>query len=109
MSICPSESRELTDRLHSIDTAKLQLLFCAGLSLATETHLIQGLVHHYFIWWSACLDITVGDLGRTGGTVPPKFEVGDGPCIRPPNILTHIVIGCEAEHELSKIRVCRSK
>src|SRR6218665_4144382 len=23
----------------------------------------------------------------TGGTVPPKFEVGDGPCIRPPNIL----------------------
>jgi len=22
----------------------------------------------------------------TGGTVPPKFEVGDGPCIGPPNI-----------------------
>src|SRR6218665_2121504 len=26
------------------------------------------------------------------GTVPPKFEVGDGPCIRPPNILRSIVL-----------------
>src|SRR6218665_2793145 len=25
-----------------------------------------------------------GDLGGTGGTVPQKFEVGDGPCIGPP-------------------------
>jgi len=26
-----------------------------------------------------------GDLGGTGGDGPPKkFEVGDGPCIRPP-------------------------
>jgi len=25
-----------------------------------------------------------GDLGGTGGTFPPKCEVGDGPCIGPP-------------------------
>ena len=25
-------------------------------------------------------------LRGTGGTVPPKFEVGNGPCIRSPNI-----------------------
>jgi len=35
-----------------------------------------------------------GDLGETGGTVPPKFEVGDGPCIRPPNISKSNFIGC---------------
>jgi len=34
-----------------------------------------------------------GDLEGTGGTVPPKFEVGDGPCIRPPNILRSILEG----------------
>src|SRR6218665_47313 len=28
-----------------------------------------------------------GDLGGTWGDGPPKLEVGDGPCIRPPNIL----------------------
>jgi len=34
-----------------------------------------------------------GDLGRTGGTVPQKFEVGDGSCICPPNISRSSVIG----------------
>ena len=33
-----------------------------------------------------------GDLGGTGGRSPSKFEVGDGPCIRPPNILRSIVL-----------------
>jgi len=33
---------------------------------------------------------------------PPKFEVGDGPCLRPPKILRSTVIGCEAKHELTK-------
>jgi len=30
------------------------------------------------------LDLTRG--GELGGDGPPKFEVGDGPCIRTPNI-----------------------
>src|SRR6218665_390435 len=30
----------------------------------------------------------------TGGTVPQKFEVGDGPCIGSPNILRSSVVGC---------------
>jgi len=36
------------------------------------------------------------------GTALPKFEVGDGPCIRLPNILRSTVIGCEANYELTK-------
>jgi len=30
--------------------------------------------------------------------------VGDGPCIRPPNISRSTVIGCEAKYELTKER-----
>ena|SRR6218665_116471 len=41
---------------------------------------------------------------ETGGTVPPKFEVGDGPCIRPPNILRSSVVGCARKYEKSKKR-----
>ena len=43
-----------------------------------------------------------GDLGGTGGTVPPTFQVGDGPCIRPPNILRSSVVGCARKNEQSK-------
>src|SRR6218665_1636410 len=44
-----------------------------------------------------------GDLGGTEGTVTPNFEVGDGPCIRPPNISRSIVVGgCVRKYELSK-------
>src|SRR6218665_1110898 len=39
------------------------------------------------------------------GTVPKKFEVGDGPCIRPPNILRNSVVGCVRKYELSKKKV----
>jgi len=42
-----------------------------------------------------------GDLGGWGRS-PPKFEVGDGPCIRPSNILRSSVIECEAKYELTK-------
>ena len=43
-----------------------------------------------------------GDLGGTGGTPPKnKFEVEDGPCIRPPNTLRSSVIGSVAKNELS--------
>ena len=45
-----------------------------------------------------------GDLGGTWRTVPPKFEVGDDPCIRLPNILRSSVIGCVWKYELSKER-----
>ena len=37
----------------------------------------------------------------TGGR-PPKFEMGDGPCIRPPNILRSSVVGCAQKYEQSK-------
>jgi len=39
---------------------------------------------------------------RLRGTFPKKIEVGDGPCIRPPNIWRSSVIGCVAKHELTK-------
>src|SRR6218665_2950885 len=42
-----------------------------------------------------------GNLGGWG-TVPPKFEVGDGPCIRPSNILRSSVVGCVRKYEKSK-------
>jgi len=45
-------------------------------------------------------------LGGTGGwsLVPPKFEVGDGPCIRPPNILRSTVIGSGAKYKVTEKR-----
>ena len=43
-----------------------------------------------------------GDLGGLG-TRPPKFEVGDGPCIDP-HILRSTVIGSEAKHEVTEKR-----
>jgi len=42
-----------------------------------------------------------GDLGGLG-EVPSKFEVGDGPCIRPP-ILREVVIECVTKYELTKM------
>ena len=44
---------------------------------------------------------TGGNLGGLGGRSLPKFEVEDGPGIRPPNILGSTVIGCEAKYELT--------
>ena len=48
-----------------------------------------------------------GNLGGTGKTVPQKCEVGDGPCICPPNILRSSVIGCAAKYELTKTGVMK--
>src|SRR6218665_594661 len=40
--------------------------------------------------------------GGTEGDGPPKFEVGYGPCIRPPpNILRSSVVGCARKYEQS--------
>src|SRR6218665_3853812 len=60
------------------------------------------LYNHILITFT--LIIRGGDLGRLhGGTVPPKkFDVGDGPCIRPPNILRRSVVGCARKYEQSK-------
>src|SRR6218665_712954 len=50
-----------------------------------------------------------GDLGGTGGAVPKKFEMGDGPCIRTPNILRSSVVGCVRKYQQSKKRnTCNS-
>ena len=46
--------------------------------------------------------IMSGDLGGTGGTVPPKFEVGDGPSIGPPNIMRSSVVGWARKPKESK-------
>jgi len=37
-----------------------------------------------------------------GGRSPPKFEVGDGPCIIPPNIFSSVVGWCARKSEQSK-------
>jgi len=42
-----------------------------------------------------------GDLGGTGDGLP-KFEVGDGSCIRPPNIWRNSVKGREGKYEVIK-------
>ena len=46
------------------------------------------------------------DLGGRG-TVSLKTEVGDGPCIRPPNILRSTVIGCT--YDLTKQNISRRR
>src|SRR6218665_3909425 len=40
--------------------------------------------------------------GDLGGRSPPKFEMGAGLCIRPPNISRSSVIGCVSKLKLSK-------
>src|SRR6218665_2713032 len=46
-----------------------------------------------------------GDLGVTGEDGPPKkCKVGDGLCIRPPNISRSSVIGCALKYEMTKER-----
>jgi len=41
-------------------------------------------------------------IGGTGGTFLPKFKVGDGPCIRPPNIWRSSVMGFAGKYEVFK-------
>jgi len=48
------------------------------------------------------LECMGGDLGGTGGTVDPKFEVGGRPMYPPPNILRSAVIGCDEKYELTR-------
>jgi len=47
-----------------------------------------------------------GNQGRKprglGGRSPQSLRWGDGPCIRPPNILRSSVVGCARKHEKSK-------
>ena len=44
-----------------------------------------------------------GDLEGLGDGPPKKkCEVGDGPCIHPPNILRSGVVGCARKYEQSK-------
>src|SRR6218665_4122257 len=51
-------------------------------------------IFQYYYRVIICLLFIYGRQGRrpkgTGGTVPPIFE-GDGPCIRPPNILRSVL------------------
>ena len=42
-----------------------------------------------------------GDLGDLGAVLP-KFEVGDGTCISPPNIWRSRVKGCAEKYEMTK-------
>src|SRR6218665_2807319 len=57
---------------------------------ADEERLLQLIFCHFSQRFCGLLN-RGGNLGRTGDGPPPKFEVGDGPCIRPPNILTSSV------------------
>ena len=45
--------------------------------------------------------------GDLGGTVPQSLRWGDGPCIRPPNILRSSVVGCARKYEQSKKSVIK--
>src|SRR6218665_3117001 len=60
------------------------------------------ILHFTFIFLVICLSVMGGDLGGLGGRPPKKFEVGDGPCIRPLQFLRSTVMGCEAKYELTK-------
>ena len=42
--------------------------------------------------------------GGLGGRSPKKFQVGDGPCIRPPNVFRSSVVGCARKYEQGKKR-----
>ena len=42
-----------------------------------------------------------GDLAGTGGT-PPKFKVGDGPCIRPPIYGEVVLRNVREKYEVAK-------
>src|SRR6218665_169757 len=42
--------------------------------------------------------------GALSGRFPQQLQVGDGPCIRPPNILRSSVVGCARKYEQSKKR-----
>ena len=43
-----------------------------------------------------------GDLGGDWGTVSPKFEVGDGPCIGPP-IFREVVLS-DARESMNRVK-----
>jgi len=43
-----------------------------------------------------------GDLGRLGDGPQKNLRLGDGPCIRPPNVLRSSVVGCARKYEESK-------
>src|SRR6218665_3084438 len=62
--------------------------------------ILQGVIIRFK--YTRRLYISGGNLGETEGRSPPKFEVGDGPCIRPPNILRSSVVGCARKYEKSK-------
>src|SRR6218665_991405 len=53
-------------------------------------------------FWLLRTALRGGDLGDWGTVPQKKFEVGDGPCIRPPNILRSSVVGCALKYEQSK-------
>ena len=64
-------------------------------------------IFQYYYRVIICLLFIYGRQGRRPrgdwGDGPPKFE-GDGPCIRPPNILRSSVVRCARKYEQSKER-----
>jgi len=43
-------------------------------------------IHKWWLWKRLSITVTSEDLDGTAGDGPPKVEVGDDPCLRPPNI-----------------------
>jgi len=70
----------------------------------SASNLVFGTLQSFSCNAMQCGSTRGGDLGGTGGTVPLKFEVGDGPFIRPPNILSSSVVRCARKYEQSKER-----
>src|SRR6218665_2638408 len=77
----------LLTQCHSAETLSLVTIGTLVTSLQTQKEFSQS---------------TGGDLGGAGGRFPKKLEVGDGPCIRSPNILRSSVVGCTRKYEQSK-------
>ena len=59
-------------------------------------------------WWRY-RDSRVGDLGGLGGRSPPKFAVGDGPCIGPPPQIFREVVLSDVCERMNRVKNCLIK
>src|SRR6218665_2688560 len=91
-----------------LSLSAISVFSCVFLILTLPTALSLSLSFPISLFLNPFLAVSISYFqGRRPwgmGDVPPKFEVhmGDGPCIRPPNILRSSVVGCAQKYEQSK-------
>ena len=80
-----------TSQQHCFTLLAHSFAFCRPIALPRprmyNVYAESHLRYHTFERYYTCRPSQGRKPRGTGGTVPPKFEVGDSPCIRPPNIL----------------------